>query len=228
MRLLLVLLLLLVAPSVAQPAPGAVVDAWLADWRRAAAGVSDIQARETVDWTVDGPRGRLLIEADGRVRYGDGDPLRDIRLLRVDGRDVPADRARFHGRRWRRAFGPAGPEVQAPPPLPAPFLRNARPVRIEADRESGAAAWRVALDTRADRAEAWFSRTASPRLLRLRVEGARPRGGRFVRDVRYARVGGLDLPAEAETTFTVRQRRRLRDYLVTLRADATYTGHTLR
>ena len=228
MRIALALLVLVAAPAVAQPSASSVVEAWRADWRRAAQGVAGIDAHEEAEWTVDGPRGRTVVEADGRVRYTRGRPERDLDRVRVNGREVPADRGRGQGQRWQRAFGPAGREVHAPPLLPVVLLGAAEPDRIEADREAGVAAWRVGFDTQAGRAEAWFTRTGAPRLLRFRVEGQRPRGGRLVRDVRYARVRGLDLPAEAETTFTVRQRRRLREYLVTLRADATYTGHTLR
>lgn len=226
MRLALALLLV-AAPALAQPPPASVVDAWRADWRRAARGVAGVDAREAAEWTIDGPRGRTLVEADGRIRYARGRPERDLDRVRVNGLEVPADRGRGQGQRWQRAFGPAGREVHAPPLLPIVLLGSAEPDRIEADREGGVAAWRVRFDAPMGRAEAWFARSGD-RLLRSRVEGERPRGGRFVRDVRYARVDGLDLPVRAETTFTVRQRRRLRDYLVTLRADATYTGHTLR
>jgi len=228
MRLALALLLLVAAPALAQPSASSVVEAWRADWRQAAQGVAGIDAREEAEWTIDGPRGRTVVEADGRIRYTRGRPERDLDRVRVNGRDVPPDRGRGQGQRWQRAFGPAGREVHAPPPLPVALLGSAEPDRVEADREGGVAAWRVAFDARVGRAEAWFTRSGAPRLLRLRVEGDRPRGGRFTHDVRYARVRGLDLPARSQTTFTVRQRRRLRNYLVTLRADATYTDHTLR
>ena len=228
MRLSFLALLLVAAPAVAQPAPAAVVEAWLADWRRSARGVVGVDAREAAEWTIDGPRGRTVVEAEGRVRYTRGRPERDLARVRVNGREVAAEQGQSQGQRWRRAFGPAGREVHAPPLLPVAVLDYAAPSSVQADRLDGVDAWRVALDTRADRAEAWFTRSGDPRLLRLRVEGARPGGGRIVRDVRYARVRGLDVPAEAETTFTVRQRRRLREYLVTLRAAATYTDHTLR
>ena len=228
MRLPVLALFLVAAPAVAQPAAEAVVEAWRSDWRRSARGVVGIDTRETAEWTVDGPRGRTVVEAAGRVRYTRGRPERTLDRVHVDGREVAADRGRFQGQRWQRAFGPAGREVHAPPLLPIAILDYVDPERVEDDRVDGVSAWRVVFDTRADRAEAWFAREGAPRLLRLRIEGTRPRGGRIVRDVRYARVRGLDVPAEARTTFTVRQRRRLRDYLVTLRAAATYTDHTLR
>ncbi|PAP77628.1 hypothetical protein [Rubrivirga marina] len=228
MRIALVLLVLAAAPAVAQPSATSVVEAWRTDWRRSAQGLAGIDVREEAEWTIDGPRGRTVVEADGRIRYSRGIPERDLDRVLVNGREVPADRGRGQGQRWQRAFGPAGREVHAPPLLPLALLGTAEPDRIEADREAGVAAWRVGFDSPAGRAEAWFTRSGAPHLLRVRTEGERPRGGRFMRDVRYARVRGLDLPVRAEATFTVRQRRRLRDYLVTLRADATYTGHTLR
>jgi hypothetical protein len=227
MRLALVLLALVAAPVVAQPSAASVVEAWRADWRRAVQGVDGVDAREEAEWAIDGPRGRTVVEADGRVRYSGGRPERDLDRVRVNGRTVPADRGRGQGQRWQRAFGAAGREVHAPPLLPVALLRSAEPDGIEADREGGVAAWRIRFDAPLGRAEAWFSRSDA-RLLRVRVEGQSRRGGRYARDVRYARVRGLDLPVRAETTYTVRQRRRLRNYLVTLRADATYTGHTLR
>ncbi|WP_420454186.1 hypothetical protein [Rubrivirga sp.] len=228
MRIAVVLLVLAVAPAVAQPAPGAVLDAWRDGWRRASAGVDAVEMREETEWTVDGPRGRSLVEAWGRVRLGSGPPEREVDRVRVDGQDADPERGRGQGRRWQRAFGPAGREVHAPPRLPGDVLRNARGLGIAADRLGGEPAWRVDLDTRADRAEAWFTRSETPRLLAMRLVGRRPRGGRIEREVRYVRVAGLDLPARAQTTFTARQRRRLREYFVTLTAVGTYSGHTLR
>ena len=224
----LLLVLALALPAAAQPAAGAVLDAWRDGWERAAVGVRAVDARERTEWTVDGPRGRTVVESEGRVRFDDGPTEREVERTQVNGRTVDPSRGRGQGGRWQRAFGPAGREVHAAPGLPDRFLSDARPLGIAADRAEGVPAWRVALDTRTDRAEAWFTRSDSPRLLAVRVEGRRPRGGRFVRDVRYVRVGGLDVPFESRTTFTVRQRRRLREYFVTLTAVGAYSGHTLR
>ena len=225
----LALLLLLAAAAHAQPAPDALLDAWRADWRRAASGVEAVTARESSAWTVEGPRGRTRVEARGTLRYDGGRPERSLDEVRVDGRRVSADRGRGQGRRWERAFGPAGREVHAPPALPGVALARADARGIAEDRIGGTPAWRVDLDTPLDEARVWFTRSASsPRLLAARFEGRRPRGGRIVREVRYVRVEGLDVPAEARTTFTARQRRRLREYFVTLTAVGTYTGHELR
>ncbi len=223
---LAVLLLVFAASASAQPAPGAVLDAWRDGWQRAAAGVRDVEARERTEWTIDGPRGQTVVEGTGTVRLGDG--AREVDRVRVDGREVSADRGPRQGRRWQRAFGPAGREVRAPPLLPDAVLRGARALAIEADRVGGVPAWRVALDARPDRAEAWFTRSEAPRLLAVRLEGERSRGGRIVREVRYVRVAGLDLPTESRTEYTARQRRRLREYFVTLTAVGTYTAHTTR
>ena len=230
LRLLPLLLAVLVAaPAAAQPDARALLDGWLRDWRRAAADVDAVVMRERTDWTVDGPRGRTVVEGEATVRYTrGGPPERDVERVRVDGREVAPDRGRRSGRRWQRAFGPAGREVHAPPPLPGPLLAQARPLRVEADRFGGVAAWRVTLDVPTDRTDAWFTRGAQPRLLAMRFEGPRPRGGRIAREVRYTRVGGLDVPAASETTFTARQRRRLREYYVTLSAEARYDRHDVR
>ena len=125
------------------------------------------------------------------------------------------------GVRAGRAPGPRSP------PLPNRLLRDARPLGIEADRLDGVAAWRIRLDTRAERADAWFTRSESPRLLMTRVEGDGHRGG-MMREVQYTRVGGLDLPVASRSTLNVRQRRRLREYFVTLTAVGAYSRHTLR
>jgi len=228
-RLLLVLAALAALPAAAQPDPGAVVDAWRADWRRASTRVQSVEAQERTEWTIDGPRGRTRIEVEADIRFDlDAPPQRDVRRVRSHGRDMPAERGRGHGRRWQRAFGPAGREVQAPPDVPGAVLGSARAVGIAADRLDGTLAWRVALQSSEDRTEAWFTRGARPRLLAMRFEGQRPRGGRIVREVRYVRVDGLDLPASASTTFTALQRRRLREFHVTLTAEATYDRHSVR
>ncbi len=227
-RIPALLLVLASASAVAQPAPGAVLDAWRDGWDRASAGVDGVEVREEAEWAVDGPRRRTVVEVSARVRYDGGAPDREVGRARVDGRDVDPERGRGQGGRWQRAFGPAGREVLAPPRLPDAVLGTARGLRITADRVDGVPAWRLDLDTRADRAEAWFTRSEAPRLLALRLVGRRPRGGEIEREVRYVRVAGLDLPARARTTFTARQRRRLRQYFVTLTAVGDYSRHTLR
>lgn len=220
---------LLAVPVAAQPSAPALLDAWLADWRRASAGVDAVVLGEQSTWTIDGPRGRMTITSEGTVRFGrGGPPQREIERVTVDGQEAEHDWWRRSGRRWGRAFGPAGREVHAPPGLPGPLLARARPLGIAADRVDGEPAWRLALDLADDRADAWFSRDAAPRLLVLRVEGRRPRGGRFRREVRFARADGLDLPVTAETSFTARQRRRLREYYITLTAAVRYGRPDLR
>ena len=228
----LCLLLVLAAPASAQRAPDAqaLLDGWAADWRRAARSVEAIEAEERMTRTVDGPRGDLRIETESTVRYDrDGAPSRGVTRLRVNGRDRdPRDR-RTRGR-FGRAFGPAGRDVVAPPLLPGVAFADAEAGGIEADRLGGTPAWRVdlRLGDRPDRATAWFSRGPRPRLLRVRFEGARPGRGRYERTVEYARVDGLDLAVATETAVTVRQRRRLRSYEVTLTSEGRYSAFRLR
>ena len=232
-RALLAALLVALAPATAQPStvPSGreVVEAWLADWRRAAEGVDRVEGREETAQTFDGPRRETRIEVEGRVALAPGRRTRRAPdRVRVDGRDLdPAESPRAADR-WRRAFGPAGREVAAPPVLPIDLLATAGPGALRPDRWDGQDAWRVELDTRFDRAQAWFTRSPSPRLLAVRAEGRRPRGGRLSREVVYVRVDGLDVPARTSTAFTVRQRRRLRGYVVTLSAVGTYTDHVVR
>lgn len=227
------LLALALAPlAVAQPAtPSAseVVDAWADGWRRAMAGVDRVEAEERAEHTFDGPRRRTTVEIEGRATLGPGRPDRQPRRTRLDGRVLDPDEAPRAVGRWVRAFGPAGREVGAPPPLPFGLLADARVGDLHAETYEGQAVWRVDLSVRDDRVRVWFTRSASdPRLLAVRVEGDRPRGGRLVREVRYARVRGLDLPTESRTTFTVRQRRRLRAYVVTLSASGSYSDFSVR
>ncbi|WP_412063638.1 hypothetical protein [Rubrivirga sp. IMCC45206] len=231
-----VLLLLLAAPLAAQPSADAIVEAWLADWRLVARGVDRIEADESAVWTVDGPRGVLEVEADGVLIWGQGRPERAVDRLVVDGERVDARRAGAAGDRWQRAFGPASREVLRPPGLPGRLISRGEPVEAANDTYAGQPAWRV---TFGRGGQAWFTRSAaSPRLLAIRIEGEREgRGGRrgrggesgrLVREVRYVRVRGLDLPASADTQFTIRQRRRLREYFVTLTASAGYSRHVVR
>jgi hypothetical protein len=216
------------AQSAAQDLPDAqaVLDAWAADWRRAAAEVESVEMDETLERVLEGPRRPFDVTAEGSVRYRRGaGPERTTRRVTVNGREVDPERA---GRRLGRAFGPAGREVAGPPPPPNALLRRVERAEIEEDRARGRPAWRVTFRPAvgpADRVTAWFTRSErAPRLLRLRAEGRRPGGSAF-REVDYVRVDGLDLPLAARAEATVRQRRRLREYVVTLRASARYTGH---
>lgn len=210
--------------SAQRPDAQALLDGWAADWRRAARDVAAVEAEESLVRSFDGPRGRLIIETEGAVRYDRvGDWSRDVARLWVNGRERDPDRRALG--RFRR-FGPPGREVAAPPPLPGLAFADAEAVGIEADRLGGRAAWRLSLrfGDRPDRAAAWFTRAAEPELIRVRFEGPRPRGGRYERTVEYARVGGLDLAVASETRVTLRQRRRLRDYVVTLASEGRYAG----
>ena len=224
MRLPALALCLLASVAAAQPAPEALLAAW-ADGQ-AAADVGTVVLAERVDRVIEGPRGGVEVALSGTVRYPrDGRPERDVETVTVDGREATGERGGAVRRRLGRAFGPAGRDVAAPPPLPLGALARLAPDGpARADRVGDVEAWRVALRPargRGRRVEAWFSRTADPRLLRTRTE-ARRRGARLVRETDYARGGGLDLPAEVRATATVRQRRRLRDYVVTVRSRARY------
>lgn len=229
----LFLFCLLATAAAAQPSGDAVLEAWAEGWASAARGVTVVEFDESMERTFEGPRGETVVAIDARIGYTrDLRPDRSVRRVRVNGTEVDAAREPRHRRRLERAFGDAGREVSSPPALPVVALRRARALGLEDDRVDGVAAWRVRLDapeaSGVDRAEAWFSRSRSPQLLRLRLEGRRPRGGRIVRDVRYVRVEGLDLPAETRTTFTTRQRRRLRDYVVSLTATSRFRDHVVR
>lgn len=220
------LLLLAAAPASGQRAPDAqaLLDAWAEGWRRASRSVETVEATERLARDVDGPRGRVTIETDADLLYRRGaPPERDVRRTRVNGRDRPPRDRRLEDR-LGRAVGPAGRDLGAVPRLPGVLLADADALGIEADRLGGTPAWRVDLAPRRgpDRASAWFSRDRVPRLLRLRLDGERPRGGRYERTVDYARIDGLDLAVETDTRVTVRQRRRLRQYVVVLTSRGQY------
>ena len=212
----------------AQASADEVVAAWRAGWERVYAG-GEITADEQSVRTVDGPRGALEVEMDGRVAYRPGrPPARTVERLRVGGREVDPQSGARHQRRLGRAFGRAGRLAAAPPPLPDRLLAGAGASGLTPTSLGEAPAWRVALAADGGEAQAWFTRSASaPRLLAVRMERGHT-GGRLVRTVRYVRVAGLDLPSEVRAEVTVRQRRRLRDYVVTLATVGRYSGHRVR
>ncbi|MEM0963017.1 MAG: hypothetical protein AAGK21_10850 [Bacteroidota bacterium] len=231
MRLLL-LLLLLASAAAAQPNGDDLLNAWRASWRSASADVNAITVGEAMDVRFEGPRGDSRIEANSTVRYDLGSaPRREVRDARVNGVQARQERGPRFERRLVRALGPPGREVMSPPALPNQLLRSARARRVAADRVDGVSAWRVTLDNPGPvfaEATVWLTRSTTPRLLRARGEGTRPRGGRFTRDVRYVRLSGLDLPLRVESTFVTRQRRRLRSYVVSLRAETSYDDFVVR
>ena len=220
-------LCLLGSGAVAQPAPGALVAAWAEGQGGAARDVEAVVLTERVEREVEGPRRAMGVTFAGTVRYARGGrPERTVDAVTVDGRDASAEWGGAVRERLGQAFGPAGRDLAAPPPLPLAVLARAEPDGpAVADRVDGEAAWRVRLRParreRGGRVEAWFSRADAPRLLRTRAE-RRHRGARLVREVDYARTAGLDLPRDVRTTATVRQRRRLRDYVVTVRSAGRY------
>lgn len=224
--LVLGFLCLLGSSAASQPAPQALLSAWAEDQQDAFRGVESVTLAEQVAHAVEGPRGATEVVFRGTIRYARGaQPERDVESVAVDGRTEDRERGGRARRRLGRAFGPAGRELAAPPPLPLPALASAEAAgTATADRVDGEDAWRLALGgRRGRRAEVWFSRsrTAPPRLLRTRTE-TRHRGARVVRETDYARSGSLDLPREVRTEATVRQRRRLRDYVVTVRSVGRY------
>ena len=218
------LLLSLAASAQAQPTAGAVVDAWRAGWARAERGAVEVAERSAHDFK--GPRGGREVAIEATVRYAPGaPPRRTVRRVEVGGREVDVRRGPDSGRRFRRAFGPAGRFVTQPPPLPDRLL--AAPARdLSETRFEGAEAWRVTLGTEPGASTAWFTRSARvPRLLAIRTEHD---GGAVTREIRFVRVDGLDLPASVRASATVRQRRRLRDYVVTLDVASAYSAHAVR
>ncbi|MEM7787248.1 MAG: hypothetical protein AAF594_05905, partial [Bacteroidota bacterium] len=70
-RLPVLIALLVAAPSAAQRAPSAqaLLDVWASDWRRAARTVASIEADERLTRSLDGRRGRLVIETESDIRF---------------------------------------------------------------------------------------------------------------------------------------------------------------
>lgn len=224
-RLALLFALVATAAS-AQPSGADLLADWRTGWDRASAEVDAVEMRETLDRTVDGPRGDIEARTEGRLEYPlDGPPRRDIRRAELDGRRLGAvARQRFENR-TRRAFGPAGGLLLRPAPLPGRFLSGARAEgRVTRSTVDGRPAWRVRIRGAGVDADvtAWFTREDTPHLLRLRVEQSLPERARAVFEADYREVDGLDVPTTLRTTVTLRQRRRLRDYVVSLRARGTY------
>ena len=229
MRLAVLLLLALGWRSAsAQPRADAVVAAWQDGWEQAYSG-GEVQADEQSLWTLDGPRGPVRVQVDGQVTYQVGQmPTRTVTRLRIGDRDLEPEAGRRYERRVGRAFGRGGRTATAPPPLPDRLLTRTQASRLVLAVLDETLAWRVTLASRRGQALAWFTRSErAPRLLATRTEQSRD-GRRLVQTVRYVRVEGLDLPSAVEAELTVRQRRRLRDYVVTLSAAGTYSGHRVR
>lgn len=224
----LAFLLLAVAVSAeAQPRAEAVVEAWRAGWARDAAGVEGVALVERARHRVEGPRGGREVEIDAVVDYPTGQrPERRVQRVRVGGQDVDRQRAHDDGHRLRRTFGRAGRYASWPPPLPDRLLARARASDLRPVQYGPTDAWQVTLETERGPSTAWFTRSADrPRLLAVRTERDE---GRVTREIRYARIQGLDLPAESRASVTIRQRRRLREYVVTLDVWATYADPVLR
>ncbi|MGB3544406.1 hypothetical protein, partial [Rubrivirga sp.] len=118
-----ILLLFLATAAAAQPSGSDLVDRWRSDWDAAVSRASLVSMDESTERLFIGPRRETTIEVDGRIEYDfDGPPERTVRRVRIDGEDVSAERERRHRGRLSRAFGPAGREVSAPPPLAVALL----------------------------------------------------------------------------------------------------------
>lgn len=223
---LVTLLLLLSASAQAQPRAQAVVDAWRTEWERAERSVTGFEMAERSTHTFEGPRGGRQVEIDADLVYRVGErPERRIRRVEVEGEQVDRQRGPDSRRRLHRTFGRDGRLVTQPPPPPHRLMARADARALLAVRFEGADAWQITLETERGESTAWFTRSArSPRLLALRTERD---GGRVAREIRYTRVQGLDLPASVEASVTARQRRRLRDYVVTLRVRSRFSSHTV-
>ncbi len=222
----LALLLLLPAAALAQPRAQAVVDAWRAGWDQAEPSAGGVEMTERSTHTFEGPRGGRQVEIEAALRYRAGQrPERHVRRVRVEGQDVRPERGHHSHRRLERAFGRSGRMATRPPPLPHRMMGQAQARDLQEAQYQGRSAWRVTLETERGESLAWFTRSArSPQLLAIRTERD---GRRVVREIRYTRVRGLDLPASVDASVTARQRRRLRDYTVSLRVASAFSDHAL-
>lgn len=219
------LLLLFLGPlAAAQTSGDEVLSRWRDRWADAARGVEAVVVRETLDRTVDGPRGEIEMRTESTLTYSrDGATDRDVDRALLDGRPIgPLARRRFESR-TDRAFGSGSDALLRPALLPGVLLANASASgSASAASLDGRPALRVPVRLPSARGIAWFSRDDSPRLLRLRVTSTLPGRARAVTEANYRPVGGLDVPTDLRTTVTLRQRRRLREYVVTLHARGTY------
>lgn len=219
------LLLLLSVSAQAQPRAEAVVDAWRANWERAERSMSGFTMSERSTHTFEGPRGGRDVEMEAALTYRSGErPQRRVHRVEVGGQEVDPQRDPDSRRRLHRTFGRSGRAVTQPPPLPDRLMAQADARDLIPVRYQGSNAWQITLETERGESTAWFTRSArSPRLLAVRTERDE---GRVEREIRYTRVQGLDLPASVTASVTAQQRRRLREYVVTLRVSSAFTSHT--
>ena len=224
----LALLTALLAPTAsAQPSGADLLAAWQAGWDEAVEGVEAVRLAETLRRTVDGPRGTLDIETDGELLLAPfRRPRRTVDRATVNGEDLDLDRLKGMERRLRGALGRAAFDLRRPAALPSWDFAHAAPDGpVGSDRLGSALAWRLPLRGagRPGRLTAWFSRSRSaPRLLRLDRAQPIPGGGTLYRSTTYALTVGLDVPTSHSVRAQIEQRRRLRTYTLTLRADAQY------
>lgn len=226
-------LLIGAGPAAAQPAPEALVRAWLAEQAAAAEAVTHAAVAERAVHTADGPFGQRHMEVEGRLRGQLRRPetwTRNVDAIRINGRPVPP---RHYERFERGGPLPQRKELLAPPLPPVRLLRGLRPAGPPAPATvEGVSAWRLdalprTAETLLDRATLWFGR-AEGRLLRSRVILRPPRaGGPTVVTTDYDRVEGLDLPRRRQAEGTTRTRRRLRTFTVVYALDVRYEGYTL-
>ena len=222
----LAFLLLLASTASAQPSGGDLLADWRRGWASAARDVEAVVMQETLDRTVDGPRSDIEMRTEATLTYARrGQPQREVERTELNGRRAGRVARRRFESRADRAFGAGAALLRRPPPLPATFLADADALTdASRDRVDGRPAWRIRARVPSVRTDLtlWFSRDDRPELLRIRTEPDLPRDARAVLEADYRRVDGLDVPATLRTTITLRQRRRLREYVVSLRARGTY------
>jgi hypothetical protein len=251
-------LLVLASAAQAQPSAERLFYGWLDAQREATreavgAGPPVMTFTERAERRIDGLRGERVIETEAFVTW-DGDGLyHDVLRARVDGQELsPEDVDRLEDR-LDEAHGPELRLLRRAPILSSRLFGGFAPTgpakRVERD---GQTLWRVPVEPDEPRPERPRARlffasdgAGAPRLLAAELSLAPPpspprrRPGRRrappppdIRvdiEAQFQRSpGGLDLAARQRVEAVVQQRRRLRQFSVSVVADLRFSDYQLR
>lgn len=252
MRPLLLLLLFLLASAVqAQPSAERLFYGWLDAQREAArerVGTGAVVTfTERAERRFDGLRGERVIETESFVTWNGDGLYHDVLRARVDGQELPPEDVDILEDRLDDAHGPELQLLRRAPILSVRLFGAFSPTgpakRVERD---GQTLWRVPAEPDAPRperprAQLYFALSdGAPRLVEAELtltppvpprgrRGPPPPDVRIDIEARFTRSpDGLDLASRQRVEAVVQQRRRLREFSVSVVADLRFSDYQLR